>query len=136
MQNDRLKGGLDGLALGRDGSLYVNTFLGSELFRIEAKGEVAGSITKLQTSRPLKFPDGFKADGARFLMVEGAGPLSKVTVAGGLAEVETVKEFAGPTGVAWVGDSVWLAEGQLDSLMNPERKGQTPTFQLRALRTP
>ncbi|WP_155911996.1 hypothetical protein [Methylobacterium sp. 77] len=136
VQDDRLKGGLDGLAFGRDGALYVNTFLSGELFRIEAKGGAAGAVTKLRTSRPLTFPDGFKADGTGFLMVEGAGPLSRVTVTDDLAEVETVKDFAGPTGLARVGDTVWVAEGQLDYLMNPEKKGQTPTFQLRAVRAP
>lgn len=135
-QDDRLKGGLDGLAFGRDGSLFVNTFLAGELFRIEAKGGVAGAVTQLRTSRPLKFPDGFKADGDGFLMVEGAGRLSRVTVAGDLAQVETVRDLAGPTGLARVGGTVWVAEGQLDYLMNPEKKGQTPTFQLRAVSAP
>ncbi|WP_232630321.1 hypothetical protein [Methylobacterium sp. Leaf118] len=136
VQDDRLKGGLDGLAFGRDGALYVNTFLGGELFRIEAKGDAAGAITKLRTSRPLTFPDGFKADGTGFLMVEGSGALSRVTLADDQATVETIQDFAGPTGLARVGETVWVAEGQLDVLMNPEKKGQSPSFQLRGVRVP
>ncbi|MDE5447026.1 hypothetical protein GWG65_38040 [Bradyrhizobium sp. CSA207] len=136
VQDDKLKGGLDGLAFGQDGALYVNTFRSGELFRIELKSDVAGAVTKLETSRPIKFPDGFKADKTGFLMVEGAGPLSKVTIVGDRAEIDTIKEFAGPTGLARVGDTLWVAEGQIGYLMDPSKKGQTPTFQLRSIDSP
>lgn len=135
-QDDRLKGGLDGLAFGSDGALYVNTFMSGELFRIEATADAAGAITKLETSRPLKFPDGLKAAKSGFLMVEGAGPLSTVTIVADRAEIDTVGEFAGPTGLAMVGDTLWVAEGQIGYLMDPAKKGQTPTFQLRSVNAP
>jgi len=136
VQDDKLKGGLDGIAFGQDGALYVNTFQSGELFRIEAKSGVAGAVTKLETSRPIKFPDGLRADKTGFVMVEGAGPLSKVTIVGDRAEIETIKEFAGPTGVARIGDKIWVAEGQIGYLMDPSKKGQTPTFQLRSIDAP
>ncbi len=43
-----------------------------------------------------------------------------------------MKPFAGPTGVSVAGDTIWVAEGQLDYLSDPSKKGQTPTFQLRS----
>ncbi|WP_395664835.1 hypothetical protein [Methylocella sp.] len=135
-QDDRLKGGLDGVAFGADGNLYANTFMSGELFRFERNGDAVGAITRLETSRPIKFPDGLKADGAGFVMVEGAGPLSRVTISGDKANIETIKDFAGPTGVARVGDMLWVSEGQIGYLMDPAKKGQLPSFQLRAVRAP
>jgi sugar lactone lactonase YvrE len=134
-QDDRLKGGLDGVAFGADGFLYANTFISGELFRFEVKSGSVGAIEKIETPRPLKFPDGLKADGAGFLMVEGGGPLSRVTVEGGKATLTTIKEFAGPTGLARVGDLIWVSEGQIVNLVDPAKKGQTPTsFQFRAIK--
>lgn len=132
VQDDRLKGGLDGIAFDENGALIVNTFFAGELFRIDVKNGAAGAITKLKTSRPLKHPDGLRPIPGGFVMVEGAGPLSRVTITGDEAKVETIKEFAGPTGVAVVGDTAWVAEGQLGYLSEPELKGKPlPTFQLR-----
>ncbi|WP_247971950.1 NHL repeat-containing protein [Bradyrhizobium sp. 195] len=136
VQDDKLKGGLDGIAFGEDGALYVNTFQSGELFRIEAKSGVAGAVTKLETSRPIKFPDGLRTDKTGFVMVEGAGPLSRVTIVGDRAQIDTIKEFAGPTGVARVGNMLWVVEGQIGYLMDPSKKGQTPTFQLRSIDAP
>lgn len=136
LADDRLKGGLDGIAFGRDGALYVNTFIAGELFRIETRDGAAGPVTKLQTSRPLTFPDGLKASGTGLLMVEGGGPLSTVTITGDRAEITTIKDFAGPTGLAQAGATLWVAEGQLDVLMDPAKRGQTPSFQLRAIQAP
>ncbi|SPP92815.1 SMP-30/gluconolactonase/LRE family protein [Bradyrhizobium vignae] len=136
VQDGKLKGGLDGIAFGQDGALYVNTFQSGEVFRIESNMGVAGVITKLETSRPIKFPDGLRADKTGFLMVEGAGPLSKVTIVGDRAEIDTIKDFAGPTALARIGNTLWIAEGQIGYLMDPSKKGQTPTFQLRSIDAP
>ncbi|MDR6293782.1 sugar lactone lactonase YvrE [Inquilinus ginsengisoli] len=134
-QDERLKGGLDGLAFGADGALYANTFMSGELFRFEVKSGSVGKIGKIETPRPLKFPDGLKADGSGFLMVEGGGPLSRVTIADGKATLTTIKDFAGPTGLARVGDVIWVAEGQIVNLVDPSLKGQMPkSFQLRAVK--
>ncbi|GLK54489.1 sugar lactone lactonase YvrE [Methylopila capsulata] len=135
-QDDRLKGGLDGLAFGADGFLYANTLISGELFRFEAKAGSVGKIDKIETPRPLKFPDGLKADGTGFLMVEGGGPLSRVTVEGGKATLTTIKDFAGPTGLARVGDVIWVSEGQIVNLFDPSKKGQTPTsFTFRSVKS-
>lgn len=134
-QDERLKGGLDGLAFGTDSALYANTFMSGELFRFEVKSGAVGKIEKIETPRPLKLPDGLKSDGSSFLMVEGGGPLSRVAIADGKATLTTIKDFAGPTGLARVGDMIWVAEGQIVNLVDPSLKGQMPkSFQFRAVK--
>lgn len=138
VQDDRLKGGLDGIAFDENGALIVNTFFTGELFRIDVKAGAPGAITKLKTSRPLKKPDGLRPIPGGFLMVEGAADtLDRVTITGDEAKIETVKEFAGPTGLTVAGDTVWVAEGQLGYLSEPDLKGKPlPSFQLRSTPLP
>jgi hypothetical protein len=138
VQDDRLKGGLDGIAVDESGALIVNTFFTGELFRIDVKAGAPGAITKLKTSRPLKKPDGLRSMPGGFLMVEGdADTLDRVTITGDEAKIETVKEFAGPTGLTVVRDTVWVAEGQLGYLSEPKLKGKPlPSFQLRSVPLP
>jgi len=128
-----LKGGLDGIAFGEDGNLYVNTYLSGELFRVAVKDGAPGSVTKLVTSRPLTHPDALKPVKGGFLMVEGAGTFDHVTIAGDKAEINTVGSFAGLTGVTTTGDTVWVAEGQLDRLDAVAKGAPLPEFHLRAL---
>ncbi len=130
LADDALKGGLDGIAFGEDGNLYVNTYTTGELFRIDVKDGAPGKLTKLSTSRPLTHPDALKPIKGGFLMVEGAGTLDHVTVSGDKATVDTVKPFAGPTGVTVAGDIIFVAEGQLDHL---GKTAPLPTFQLRSI---
>mgnify|MGYP000751791768 CR=1 FL=1 len=117
--------GLDGIALGSDGNLYVNTFGGGEFFRIDVKDGVAGAVTKLATSRPLKNPDALRQlTGNTFLMAEGGGTFDRVTVDGDKVTVETLKDgLNGPTSFAKIGGTVWVSEGQLDHLFAPKENG-------------
>lgn len=131
--NDALKGGLDGIAFGEDGNLYVNTYMTGEFFLVEVKDGAAGKLTKLETSRPLTHPDAIKPVKGGFIMVEGAGTLDHITVSGNKAAVDTVKRFAGPTGVTVAGDTIWVAEGQLDYLADLSKKGSLPPFELRSI---
>lgn len=114
--------GLDGIAFGGDGNLYVDTFDKAELFRIDVKDGKAARVTKLQASRPLALADALRpAEGGSFLMIEGAGRLDRATVSGDRVSIETLKDgFAQPTGVTWVGTTAWVAEGQLSHLFNPK----------------
>ncbi len=120
--------GLDGIALGSDGAVYVNTFTPGGLFKVSMADARAGEVTTLQTSRKLTLPDSLRAYGNNtFLMIEGAGSLDLVTVNGGTAKIETIKDgFGGPVSVTQVGSTAWVAEGQLDHLLGPELKKQPP----------
>ena len=131
-------GGLDGIAFGSDGALYVNTFTKGDLFRIEVKDAAAGTVTALKPSRPLTNPDGLRRDGeGTFLMAEGGGTVDLVTVAGDEAKVETLKDgLAGPVSVTQVGDTAWVAEGQLKYLFDPTLKGKKPSLPFRLVAVP
>jgi sugar lactone lactonase YvrE len=117
--------GLDGVAFGSDGNLYVNTFANGDFFRVEVKDGAPGKITKLQPSRPLKFPDGLRSTGGQmFIMAEGGGSVDRVTVNGDNVEIETIKDgIAGPTSVALVGQTLWASEGQLPHLFEAAKSG-------------
>jgi len=117
--------GLDGIAIGGDGNIYVNTFNGGGFFRVEVKGGMPGAVTKLETSRPLKLPDGLRqVSGESFFMAEGSGSLDRVTVDGDKVTVETLKDgLKEPTSVAKIGGTAWVAEGQLSHLFGAKDNG-------------
>jgi len=136
LADDRLKGGLDGIAFGEEGALYVNTFRAGELFRIDMKAGAAGAITRLTAPRALDKPDGLRPIKGGFVMVENGGPLSRVTIEGDAAKLETLASFAGPTGVTVALGRIWVAEGQLARLGDLKTGGKLPSFQLRAVPLP
>ena len=80
---------------------------------------------KLTTSRALKLPDGLRTlSGETFLMAEGGGTLDRVSVEDDKVAVETLRDgLAEPTAVAKVGQTAWVAEGQLSHLFNPAANG-------------
>jgi sugar lactone lactonase YvrE len=114
--------GLDGIAFGGDGHLYVNTFTSGTLLRVEVEaGGLPGKVTKLHTTRPLGLPDALRPlDGNSFLMIEGTGRLDRVTISGDTASIETIADgYSQPTGVTKVGSTAFVAEGQLSRLIHP-----------------
>jgi streptogramin lyase len=122
---------LDGIAVLPDGSVYSNIFEGDGLYRIAVKPDgSAGTITKLQTSRPLYHSDGLRAHGAnQLLMVEGEtkGTLDEITVSGDSAKIETLKGgFEGPVSLAQVGDTIYVLDVPLKYLFDPKMKGHAP----------
>jgi sugar lactone lactonase YvrE len=129
--------GLDGIAFGGDGNVYVNTFTPSTLLRVEVKDGMAGNVTKLDTSRPLALPDALRAlDGNRFLMIEGAGSLDRVTISGDTAAIETIADgYVQPTGVTSTGGTAFVAEGQLSRLIHPS-EGQGPRLPFKVYPVP
>ncbi|HEY0184643.1 MAG TPA: hypothetical protein VGC09_17720, partial [Rhodopila sp.] len=126
-------GGLDGIAFGSDGNLYVNTFTEGKIFRVDVKDGAPGKVTRLQPSRPLALTDALRrTEGNRFLMIEGTGKLDQIAIEGETVAVETVKDgFVGPTGVTQVGKTAWVSEGQLGYLMDPAKRGLRPGLPFR-----
>jgi hypothetical protein len=118
--------GIDGVAIGSDGNIYVNTYIPAKLFRIAVKDGKAGEVTELKPSRPLDHADAMRAFGDGFLMIEGAGRLDKITVKGNEAQVETIKDgFTEPVSVTQVGGVGWVAEGKLSYIIG-DNKGKDP----------
>ena len=127
--------GLDGIAFGSDGAVYVNTFTAAEMFKIPVEGGKAGEVVALTPSRKLTLTDALRAYGPeRFLMIEGDGERDVVTVSGAKAEIETIKEgLAGPVSVVQTGGTAWVAEGQLPYLLDPKLKEQAPHLPFRVV---
>ncbi len=114
------------IAVGYDGDLYVTQFIPGALFRIAVSDGKAGAVTVLKPSRALDRPDGMRAYGDGFLLIEGAGRLNKVTVKGDRAEIETIQDgFVEPVGVTVVGNTAWIAEGK-SSFLFGANKGKDP----------
>jgi len=108
--------------------LYADYDRHPHLFKVAMADGRAGEVTALQTSRKLTLPDSLRTYGNdTFLMIEGGGSLNLVTVKGETAEISTIKAgFGGPVSVTQVGSIAWVAEGQLDHLLDPEMKKQPP----------
>jgi sugar lactone lactonase YvrE len=125
--------GLDGIAFGGDGNIYVNKFASGDLLRVDMHDGKAGAVTKLTTSKPLTFPDGLRPiSGQSCLMAEGGGRLDRITVDGDKATVDVIKDgFVQPTGVSLQGNIAWVADGQLSRL-----KGTAPTLPFKVYAIP
>ena len=124
-----LLGTADGIALLADGAVYVNSVGQGTLLRIPVKADgSAGTITKLETSRPLQTPDGMRSVGNKtMLLVEGAGRLDEVTINGDKAEIKVLKEgLTGPTAVTLVGGMAYVSEARLNYRNDPKLRDQDP----------
>ncbi len=124
--------GLDGIALGADGNLYVTTYIPAALFRIAVKDGKAGAVTALKTSRPLDHADAMRTFGDSLLLIEGNGKLDKVTIKGDEAGIETIKDgFAEPVSVTLVGDTAWVAEGKLSYIIGDNKEKDPGPFSIK-----
>jgi sugar lactone lactonase YvrE len=127
--------GLDGIAFGSDGNLYVNTYIPAALFRIAVKDGKAGAVTPLKLSRPLDHTDAMRSFGDSLLLIEGNGKLDKVTVKGDEAQIETIKDgFAEPVSVTQVGDTAWVAEGKLSYIIGDNKEKDPGPFTLKPVK--
>lgn len=128
LKEDKLAG-IDGIALGGDGNLYVNSVTAGKMFRVAVnKDGSAGAITELTPSIKLDKPDGLRAlGGSRFLQAEGgAGRIALVTVSGDTATVTPIKENTpGLTAMTVARGKVWALNAKL-AYRNPPLKGQDP----------
>jgi sugar lactone lactonase YvrE len=131
------RAGLDGIAFGGDGALYLTTYTAGGLFRIAVEKGRAGRVTKLK-GRSLAFPDGLRPLGRRsFLLVEGAGTLDRVVIDGdGFRAAPLRAGFRAPTSVTQVGSVAWVSEGQMPLFFDPARKGQSPVLPFRIYAVP
>jgi sugar lactone lactonase YvrE len=120
--------GLDGIAFGSDGNLYVNRFDPADLYRIDVRNAQAVKLTKLRASRKLVQTDAIRPLRPNvFLLIEGGGRLDTMTVKGDAAEIVTLgRGYHTPTGVAIVGTTAWVSEGQLEYLFEPAKQRKKP----------
>src|SRR6266853_1876072 len=130
--------GLDGIAFGSDGNLYVTTYTAGELLRVEVKDGKAGRVTALSGDHQLKFPDALRTLGNNsFLLVEGSGTLDRVVIQGDTFAVTQVHGgFATPTSVARTGTTAWVSEGNLAYFFDASKKSSTPSLPFRIYAIP
>jgi hypothetical protein len=129
--------GLDGIAFGADGNLYVTTYIPAALFKIAIKDGNAGAVTALKPSRPLDHADAMRAFGDSLLLIEGNGKLDKVTIKGDAAEIETIKDgLTEPVSVTVVGNTGWIAEGKLSYIIGDNTQKDPGAFELKPVALP
>src|SRR5246127_3187491 len=130
--------GLDGIAFGSDGNLYVTTYTAGELLRVEVKDGKAGRVTKLSGNRHLQFPDALRAlPNNSFLLIEGSGGLDRVVIRGDALSVTTIHDgFATPTSVVRIGTTAWVSEGQMAFFFDPSKKNLSPSLPFRIYAVP
>jgi sugar lactone lactonase YvrE len=129
--------GLDGIAFGSDGNLYVTTYIPAALFKIAVKDGKAGAVTALKPSRPLDHADAMRTFGDSLLLIEGNGKLDKVTVKGDEAQIETIKDgFVEPVSVTQVGNTAWVAEGKLSYIIGDNKEKYPGAFAIKPVALP
>jgi streptogramin lyase len=129
--------GLDGIAIGSDGNVYLTTYIPAKLFRIAVKDGKAGGVTELKQSRALDHADAMRAFGNSFLVIEGAGRLDKVTVKGDEAQIETIQDgLSEPVSVTQVGNTGWVAEGKLSYIIGDNKTKDPGPFTLKPVTLP
>ena len=130
--------GLDGIAFGSDGNLYVTTYTAGEFLRVEVKNGKAGRVTKLSGNPHLQFPDALRSLGDNsFLLIEGSGRLDRVVIRGDVFAVTAIHDgFMTPTSVARIGTTAWVSEGQLSLFFDPSKKNLSPSLPFRIYAVP
>ncbi|MCW5696398.1 MAG: SMP-30/gluconolactonase/LRE family protein [Bauldia sp.] len=128
--------GLDGIAF-LGGTLYANDLMTGALYRVNL-GEDPVTLTPLTLSEPLSGPDGMRTteDGTGLLIAEAQGArVSLVTVDGDNATVTEIASglAGGPTGVAQIGDTIYVVEGQFAAMQGG---GETTPFVVKAFPLP
>lgn len=131
--------GLDGLAFIGD-TLYANNLNTGELYRINLDADPV-TFTPLTLSQPLERPDGMRTteDGQSLLIAEAQGNrIVQVSIDGDAAEVtEIVGDLdGGPTGVAQIGDTVYVVEGHFYALSPDADRTAPEMFTVRPFALP
>ncbi len=122
--------GADGVAVGGDGAIYVNSVFASKLFRIAMnKDGSAGAVTELTPSMKMDKTDGLRAlGGMRFLQAEGGtGRIEVVTISGDNATISPIKENEpGLTAMTVARGKVFALNGKLNYMQDKALQGQDP----------
>ncbi|WP_372603392.1 hypothetical protein [Actibacterium sp.] len=135
---------LNGIAVEGD-AVYFVQYNAGDMFKAEVNADgSSGAITRIDLPRQLDFPDGLLALGDHaFLVVEGGGlnkgargALSIVRLDGMQGALTTLSEDMNiPTTAAIHGDTLYVVEGQLDHLFDPEA-GAPDTYRILELPLP
>ena len=117
---DKALGGVDGVSVAPDGSVYVNNVMTNKLYRIAVDADgAAGALTEITTSTPLKGPDGmrFGDDGKLYLAENAAGQVDALTITGDTATVAVIKGgYDSPTAVSKVGNTLYVGEAKFSKM--------------------
>ena len=109
---------IDGLAIGRDGRLYFNTYEQGGLYRVRLTQGKPRSVERLSTSRKITNADGMRAaaDGTLY-MVEGSGALTRLEVRGTRVVMHEIGGmFDRPASLALTRSGIWVAETRIGDL--------------------
>jgi len=122
--------GIDGIAFGTGGEMYINNVQRHELVRVGLTADPAApQLTVLKASRQMEGPDSLRPIGGnRFLQAEGpGGRVTVVTIQGDNATIEVLRDGLDSTpGATLVGDTVYTIEGKINYLVDPQLRGQDP----------
>lgn len=109
--------GVDGIALGDDGTIYLTNVKTNALFRLAvAAGGKPGALTRLTPSVPVAGPDGLRRANGRFFLAENkSGKVDELTVKGDRVDVEPVQGgYKGPTSMTAHGDTLYVVEAKIN----------------------
>jgi len=110
--------GVDGIAFGKDGSIYLTNVQSNDLFKVDVGASGApGKLMKLQLSQAVKGPDALRSasDGRFFLAENKSGKVDELTLSGDKVEVKTLKSgYVGPTSMTSNGDNLYVVEAKIN----------------------
>ncbi len=128
---------LNGIDFDRDGAVvYTVNQKAGKLFRIAVEPDgSAGAVALINTSLPIRRPDGLKVVGRDVLATAegGAGGMAVMKIAGATAHVRRISEGLDQVATfAFYQGSAWIVENQADHFWDPANAGPNadPPFRL------
>lgn len=122
--------GIDGIAFGDDGKMYINNVRKNTVQRVDqaADGSFAG-LTTLTLSEPVNGPDGLRSIGGnKFLQAEGpGGRVALLEIDGDNVKVTPIKTgLESSPAVTRVGNTGYATEGKINFLFDPALRDKDP----------
>lgn len=121
--------GIDGIAFGGDGEMYINNVRANTMSRVEILGGSYGGLVNLTLSEPISGPDGLRRySGNRFLQAEGSGNrVTWVDIEGDTATITPIRTgLESSPGVTFVGTVGYATEGKISYLFDPAKRDLDP----------